>query len=135
MLTLMQTTLKTVNLQYNALSESVSSDGYLKIAKSLDNMDTRPRQDMKSKTLLYSKYNHDRPETRSLLFLLSRLARFNLFNANAWAALHEMCMLTFAWRPRRQPPRPWKLLIHIDELEDLALYHMRAGMVSVLGGL
>ena len=132
---LMAAVAHTVHSRSRALSQLVSSDGYLKIAKHLDQMSTRPRDDSAPKAPSYTMFNHERPETRGLLFLLSRLADYDFMNANAWAALHEMCLLIIAWRPRKAPPRAWKLLDRAEDLEDLALYHTRAGMVSVLGGL
>lgn len=132
---LMKTVSHTVSSRSTALSQLISSDGYLNIAKHLDEMSTRPRDDSASKTPSYTMFNHERPETRGLLFLLSRLASYDFMSAVAWAALHEMCLLIFAWRPKKEPPKGWKLLDHVEDLEDLALYHTRAGMVSVLGGL
>jgi hypothetical protein len=130
---LMEVVSHTVRSRSEALSHLASSDGHLKVAKHLDQMSTRPRDDSTSSK--YTMFNHERPETRGLLFLLSRLANYDFLNANAWAALHEMCLLIFAWRPKKQPPKSWKLLDHAEDLEDLALYHTRAGMVAVLGGL
>lgn len=133
---LMEVVLNTVRSRSEELSHLVSPDGHLRVAKHLDQMSTRPRDDSaSSKMPLYTMFNHERPETRGLLFLLSRLANYDFLNANAWAALHEMCLLIIAWRPKKQPPRAWKLLDHAEDLEDLALYHTRAGMVAVLGGL
>jgi len=132
---LMEMVSHTVRNRSTALSQLISSDGHLNIAKHLDEMSTRPRDDSTSTTPSHTMFNHERPETRVLLFLLSRLADYDFMSAVAWAALHEMCLLIFAWRPRKEPPKAWKLLDHAEDLEDLALYHTRAGMVSVLGGL
>lgn len=132
---LMKMVSHTVRTRSGALADLISSDGHLKIAEHLDQMSTRPRDESASMTPAYTMFNHERPETRFLLFLLSRLADYDFLNVNAWAALHEMCLLIIDWRPKRHPPRSWKLLDNADDLEDLALYHTRAGMVAVLGSL
>ena len=133
---LMEVVLNTVRSRSEELSHLVSPDGHLRVAKHLDQMSTGPRDDSaSSKEASYTMFNHERPETRGLLFLLSRLSNYDFLNANAWAALHVMCLLIIAWRPKKQPPRAWKLLDHAEDLGDLALYHTRAGMVAVLGGL
>lgn len=135
MITVMEHVVGTIRKRFDGLPRLISSDGQLAIAPHLDQMSTRPSGSLALKTPTFEMFNHSRSETRSLLFLLSRLASYDFKSPKAWPALHEMCLLMFAWRPKSRPPGSWKLLDSANDLEDLALYHVRAGMVSILGTL
>lgn len=110
----------------------VSPDSAFTIQPHLDTMLTMAGS---TSTLDYDIYNLRRPETRTLLFLLTRLANLNLLSPKGWPAMFELSILVMSWRMPREPPRRWEKLLKHEELEDLALYHIRLAMASLLGAL
>jgi hypothetical protein len=122
-----------VRKRYDELSSHITSDKNLHIDPELDTMNTSRTTRVLPDILNYDGFDLSRRETRTLLFLLQRLATYDLFAANAWPAMHELSLLVFAWRPTERPPSTWLLSTYPKHLEDLALYHIRAGMIAVLG--
>jgi hypothetical protein len=124
-----------VRKRYTELSLHITSDSNktLHIDPELDTMNTNRRPRAIRDTLDYTIFDLSRPETRTLLFLLQRLATYDLFAANAWPAMHELSLLVFAWRPAERPPSTWAASYNSpNHLADLALYHIRAGMIAIL---
>ncbi|CZT15834.1 uncharacterized protein RCC_01670 [Ramularia collo-cygni] len=117
----------TIQRRSSEIGASVSSDGLFTIDHHLDTMKTMTGAAL---TLDYSIYNLHRHDTRSLLFILSRIANLDL--TNGWPVLYEPGILIISWRMKREPPQSWAGRLSHEDLEDLALYHMRAAMVSVL---
>lgn len=109
------------------IGSSISSDAMFTIDPQLDTMQTVAGANL---ALDYSIYNLQRRDTRSLLFILSRVANLDL--TYGWSALYEPGILTISWRMMREPPQSWAGILSSEDLEDLALYHIRAAMVSVL---
>lgn len=111
------------------IANSVSSDGYFTIDPQLDMMTTTAGAAL---ALDYSIYNLHRHDTRAILFLLNRVANLDL--TCGWAALYQPGILAVSWRMMREPPESWAGKLSAEDLEDLALYHIRAAVVSVLIG-
>ena len=122
-----------VRKRYDELSTHITVNKSLHIDPKLDTMNTNGAAILPPATLDRSIFDLSRRGARTLLFLLQRLATYDLFAANAWPAMHELSLLVFAWRPAERPPSTWYLLNDPKLLEDLALYHIRAGMIAVLG--
>lgn len=118
-----------VQKRYNELSNHITSgDRSLHVAPDSDTTCTNPIARTLPNTVDYEVFDFSCKQTRTLLFLLRRLATYNLFAANAWPAMHELSLLVFAWKPTERLP-----LMESQEVECLALYHIRAGMIAVLG--
>ncbi|EME45622.1 hypothetical protein DOTSEDRAFT_71351 [Dothistroma septosporum NZE10] len=129
---LMQSVPSAVHVELGFLQDLITSDGSLELAANVDEITLRsPKSTYEMSEL--DQFDHHRPSTRTLLFLLVCLSKYEIMDANAWSAIHELSLFTFAWRGARPPPWTWSNLTSDPELEELALYHIRAGMVAVLG--
>lgn len=123
----------TVYEQLQAIQALISNDGQLALTGGAEFLTVRPRNRPINPALAPSIFNHDRPETRTLLFLLMCLSDHDATSPHAWTDLYQLTLLIFSWHTQATPPASWKELTDPDEFEDLALYLIRAAMLFVLG--
>lgn len=109
----------------------VSPDAALLIDPQFDTIQTMAGP---GSTFDFSLFNMKRRNTRALLFLLNRVANLDLKSAQSWSIMYEPSILAMSWRLSQKPPCSWPGDLAPEDLEDLALYHIRAALVSVIVG-
>lgn len=83
---LMQSVPSAVHIELGFLQDLIASDGSLELTAEVDEISLRSPKGSDEQSEL-DKFDHQRPSTRTLLFLLVCLSKYEIMNANAWYVL------------------------------------------------